>query len=67
MAATSVTAGAYRTGYEGAVRHGAGKDYHEVESDLQSAYEKSKEQGGVTWGPCQARRARGVRARPRFV
>ena len=41
--------GAYRTGYEGAARHGAGKDYHEVESDLQSAYEKSKEQGGVTW------------------
>ena len=41
--------GAYRTGYEGAVRHGADKDYSAVENDLQSDYEKTKEQGGVTW------------------
>ena len=56
--------GAYRTGYEGAVRHGADKDYSEVESDLQSSYEKSKEQGGVTWDRARhAARAAYERAR----
>ena len=40
---------AYRTGYEGVMRHGAEKSYFDVEDDLKAAYEKTKEQGGVTW------------------
>ena len=40
---------AYRTGYEGVGRHGIEKSYFDVEDDLKSAYEKSKEAGGVTW------------------
>lgn len=40
---------AYRTGYEGVGRHGLDKDYSEVEDDLKSTYEKSKDQAGVTW------------------
>lgn len=56
--------GAYRTGYEGAARHGAEKDYSEVESDLKSAYEKSKAEGGVTWDRARhAARAAYERAR----
>ena len=56
--------GAYRAGYEGAARHGADKNYADVESDLQSAYEKSKEQGGVTWDRARhAARAAYERAR----
>ncbi len=41
--------GAYRTGYEGAVRHGPDKEYSDVESDLKSAYEQSRDKGAVTW------------------
>ncbi len=56
--------GAYRTGYEGAIQHGADKDYSEVEDDLKSNYEKSKEAGAVTWERAQhAARAAYERAR----
>ena len=40
---------AYRTGYEGVGRHGADKAYSEVEDDLKSAYEKTREQAGLSW------------------
>lgn len=41
--------GAYRTGYEGVARHGAGKSYDEVEADLKSSYEQAKDKAGLTW------------------
>ena len=44
---------AYRTGYEGVARHGLEKSYFDVENDLKSAYEKSREQGSVTWEHAQ--------------
>lgn len=40
---------AYRTGYEGVGTHGLDKNYDDIEGDLKSAYEKSKESAGVTW------------------
>ena len=40
---------AYRTGYEGFNRHGADKNYYDVEDDLKSTYEKSREGIGVSW------------------
>ena len=40
---------AYRTGYEGFNRHGADKSYYDVEDDLKSTYDKSKEGIGVSW------------------
>ena len=40
---------AYRTGYEGAGRHGADKEYSAVEDDLKSDYEKTKEEAGLSW------------------
>ncbi len=40
---------AYRTGYEGVGRHGADKQYSDVEDDLKSHYEETKEQGGLAW------------------
>lgn len=40
---------AYRTGYEGFHRHGADKNYADVEDDLKTSYEKSKDQASVTW------------------
>lgn len=44
---------AYRTGYEGVGRHGVEKQYSEVEDDLKSAYEKTKEQAGLSWDHAQ--------------
>ena len=40
---------AYRTGYEGAGRHGVEKNYSDVEDDLKSSYEQSKETAGLSW------------------
>ena len=40
---------AYRTGYEGVGRHGLDKSYNDVEDDLKSTYEKSKETAGLSW------------------
>lgn len=40
---------AYRTGYEGVGRHGLDKNYSDVEDDLKSAYEKTKETAGLSW------------------
>ena len=40
---------AYRTGYEGVVRHGADKDYADVEDDLKSTYEQGRDKAGVSW------------------
>ena len=40
---------AYRTGYEGVGRHGVDKNYSDVEDDLKSTYEKTKEQAGLSW------------------
>ncbi len=40
---------AYRTGYEGLGRHGVDKSYSDVEDDLKSSYEKSKETAGLSW------------------
>ncbi len=39
---------AYRTGYEGYTRH-PGRKYEDVESDLQSEYEKSKANVTLSW------------------
>lgn len=41
--------GAYRTGYEGLNIHGPGKDFSDVEGDLKSSYEKTKEEVGLAW------------------
>ena len=41
--------GAYRTGYEGVGRHGLDKSYDEVEGDLKSSYESTRDQAGLTW------------------
>ena len=40
---------AYRTGYEGFHRHGADKNYADVEEDLKSSYEKAKTDVSVSW------------------
>ena len=40
---------AYRTGYEGFNRHGADKDYADVEDDLKTSYEQSKDKMSVSW------------------
>ena len=40
---------AYRTGYEGYNRHGAEKNYGDVEDDLKSSYEQGKDQMAVSW------------------
>ena len=40
---------AYRTGYEGVNRHGLDKGYSEVEGDLQSTYETTKDKTAVAW------------------
>ena len=55
---------AYRTGYEGFSRHGAEKGYADVEDDLKSHYEQSKDQLGVSWETAKhATRAAYERAR----
>ena len=41
--------GAYRTGYEGVNRHGADKGYSDVEGDLKSTYEGTKDNAGLAW------------------
>ena len=40
---------AYRTGYEGAARHDADKSYGDVEDDLKSSYESTRDKAGVSW------------------
>ncbi|MEG4023130.1 MULTISPECIES: hypothetical protein [unclassified Microcoleus] len=41
---------AYRTGYEGYSRYGAtGKQFHEIEPDLQRDYETNRGKSNVTW------------------
>ncbi len=55
---------AYRTGYEGVGRHGLDKDYADVESDLKTIYEQSREKTDVTWDHARhAARAAFERAR----
>ncbi len=41
--------GAYRTGYRGMMRHGTEKSYTDVESDLKSEYESTKDHAAVGW------------------
>ena len=41
--------GAYRTGYRGMMRHGTEKSYHDVEGDLKSDYEATKDKAAVGW------------------
>ncbi len=45
---------AYRTGYEGAGRHGVDKDFSSVESDLKSSYESAKDKTSLTWEHAKA-------------
>ncbi|MEG5039679.1 MULTISPECIES: hypothetical protein [unclassified Microcoleus] len=41
---------AYRTGYEGYTRYGnTGKQFHEIEPDLQRDYETNRGKSNVTW------------------
>ncbi len=40
---------AYRTGYQGVSTHGLDKGYDDVEDELKSEYEKSREATGATW------------------
>ncbi len=41
--------GAYRTGYEGLNKHGATKEFSDVEGDLKSSYEATKDKAAVAW------------------
>ncbi len=40
---------AYRTGYEGFNRHGADKNYADVEDDLKASFEQGKDKMSVNW------------------
>lgn len=40
---------AYRAGYEGFHRHGAEKNYSDVEEDLKTSYEQSKDDVSLPW------------------
>ena len=41
--------GAYRTGYEGVNRHGLDKGFSDVEGDLKSTYETTRDKTAVGW------------------
>lgn len=40
---------AYRAGYEGFNRHGADKEFSDVESDLKTTYEQTRDKAGLSW------------------